>query len=59
MTDTYALFIIGLLMFGIAVGLYYKSGPIGFMVIGCGLMVCATFSAILFYLDGKKGKNGD
>jgi hypothetical protein len=59
MADTYALYIIGLIMFGIAVGTYYHSGPIGFMIIGAGSMVCAVGSAILYYLDGRKDKNED
>jgi ABC-type transport system involved in multi-copper enzyme maturation permease subunit len=59
MSDTYLLYLIGLIMFGIAIGTYCKSAPIGFMVIGAGLMICSVFSAILFYLDSKKDKNED
>lgn len=59
MDNLAAIYIVGLIMFGIAVGVYFKSGPVGFMVIGGGLIVMALFAALISFLNPTKMKTKD
>ena len=45
---------VGIVVFGIACGFNWHSIPVAFMVMGAGIIIAATFSGMLTYLNGKK-----
>lgn len=51
------MYVFGLVLFGMSVGFYTASAPIGFMIIGGGLVIAAVTVGTISYLSGDD-KNG-
>lgn len=56
MADYVVLYLVGLVISGIAVANLEQFGPVhGFLVIGIGVVVVGLAGMMLTYLDGKRG----